>query len=97
MQGEGTCLLSETGCAAYMSRFLHLRFPRSILNLPRGVLINFQYKGSIPLLGIRNLTLNPYLGSMNNNTKIRLLWSANLKKEIIMHFGGIHYCGPFNK
>ena len=50
-------------------------------NAQGGYSLTFNTGRSMPIFGVRSLTLNQYLGSVNNNTdKIQYLGSRNLKK-----------------
>ena len=51
----------------------------------------------MPIFGVRNLMLNQYLGSLNNNIEeIQYLESTNLRKGRVVQFGAISFCmeGP---
>ena len=50
--------------------------------------LSIQSRGSMPIFGVRNLSLNHYLGSVNYNMgRIQCFGSTNLKKGRIMEFG----------
>ena len=52
----------------------------------------------MPIFGVRNLTLNQCLGSVNNNKeKIQYIGPTNLKKGRTLQFCSIRCCGPFHK
>ena len=52
----------------------------------------------MPIFGVRNLTLDQYLESVNNNKKkIQYFWSMDLKKGKVMQFSAISYCDSFSK
>lgn len=54
--------------------------------------LTFNMMGSVPIFRVQNLTLNQYLGYVNNNIdKNSIFGVQNLKKERIVQFGAIHY------